>query len=220
MPCMAYRWSGSNPARVRCHQHCTVCCHVSVRRLLPGDIMKVILDAHACLVEREPGDRKLYQDSLLFHVVRNELRRQGFDVVKRLMWKDGHLTDDSRHYVRERSWKFAVFFESYQLRNAVEDYNRGSVILNVTRWGDPRNPAFSCLPKIRASRNPIRITYALFFQPANQSLLRRQPVRQPVTNILYSTSTLKNGKIMGKHGYSRRRAGSQLTSYSILPGSQ
>jgi hypothetical protein len=96
--------------------------------------MKINLDGHICVVEREPEDRELYRDSLLFHSVRNQLRRQGYDVIKKLMWKDGHSTDDSRHYVRERYWKFAVLFESYQLRNAIKDYNRGSVILRVMRW--------------------------------------------------------------------------------------
>lgn len=96
--------------------------------------MKVTLEETCCTVESEPGDKKIHSDSLLFHAVRNELRRQGFDVIKRLMWKDGHLTDDSRHYVRERSWKFAVYFESYQVRNACDDYNRGKVILDVPRW--------------------------------------------------------------------------------------
>ncbi len=99
--------------------------------------MKVNINGHICLGQREPGNPKLYRESLLFHAVRNELRRQGFDVIKKLMWKDGHLTDDSRYYIRERSWKFAVFFEFYQQNNAVADYNRGGVLLSVTRWEDP-----------------------------------------------------------------------------------
>ena len=96
--------------------------------------MRVALKEHTCEVGWEPGDPKLYNDSRLLYQVKRQLQKQGFDVVKKLMWHDGHLVDDHQHYLRERRWKFCVYWDQWAIRNACEDYNKGEVELCVERW--------------------------------------------------------------------------------------
>lgn len=107
--------------------------------------MKVELDfdGHCCVVTREDGDPKFYgarnaagESRLLYHVVQ-ELRRQGHDVIKKRMWKDGHMVDDMQQYVRSRNKRcspnFAVWNGSWAIRGAEEDFNsEGKVVLNLT----------------------------------------------------------------------------------------
>ena len=85
--------------------------------------MKVTINAHNVVVERD-GDEKVYSESLLLHRVKLELIRQGHNVIKKRMWKDGHMYgDDTTQYIRERAWKFAVYDGEYALRRLYEPYN-------------------------------------------------------------------------------------------------
>jgi hypothetical protein len=94
--------------------------------------VKVELSNNGCKVTRENGDPKIYSESLLLYRVKKELIRQGFDVIKKLMSKDGHLVDDTQQYIRERKDKFAIWFSAYALRFSFEDYNKdGEVIYQV-----------------------------------------------------------------------------------------
>ena len=92
--------------------------------------MKVELTEHECKVTRE-NDSKIYNESRLLHKVKVELIRQGYDVIKKLMWKDGHLVADTQHYIRERKGNFAIWHSDYALRFNYEDYNTGELFLMV-----------------------------------------------------------------------------------------
>ena len=104
------------------------------RRLTLEAFVKVELFNAVCVVTREPGDTaRIEHESQLLHHVKLALIAQGHDVVKKRMWKDGHLTADSQHYVRSRKCNrpgaFGVYDANYQTRNAAEDYRRtGRVI--------------------------------------------------------------------------------------------
>ncbi len=94
--------------------------------------MKVKLSNGGCKVTREIKDPKIYSESRLLYLVKKELIRQGYDVIKKLMSKDGHLVSDTEHYIRDRRDKFAIWFGSYALRFSYEDYNKdGEVIYQV-----------------------------------------------------------------------------------------
>ena len=106
--------------------------------------MKVELDfkTKCCVVTREKDDPKFYgtfraagESRLLYHVVQ-ELKKQGHDVIKKRMWKDGHLVSDCQQYIRSRNRKcrpnFCIWNTSWQIRGAEDDWNReGSVILSL-----------------------------------------------------------------------------------------
>lgn len=80
----------------------------------------------SCTVEREEGDDKYYSDSVLLHHVKKELIRQGYDVIKKRMWKDGHLVSDTEQYIRERKVhddSLMIWWPDYQVHNAHPIYN-------------------------------------------------------------------------------------------------
>jgi len=94
--------------------------------------MKVTLTENSCLVEREPTDKKIYSESLFWYKVKQELQKQGHDVIKKLMWKDGHLVSDKVYYIRERKGKFAIWDSAYAVRFTYEPYNRDGIVDDLT----------------------------------------------------------------------------------------
>lgn len=94
--------------------------------------MIVTMKENSLVVERA-GSPKIYSESQLLHNIKVELITQGHDVIKKLMWKDGHMTSDTQHYIRERKGEFAIWDGNYQIRLANEAFNSGEVIYNVER---------------------------------------------------------------------------------------
>jgi len=101
--------------------------------------MKIKLDFenHVCIVTREDGDPKfrrsgwaLPESTFLYHV-QQELKKQGYDVIKKRMWKDGHMVDDTQQYVRTRRWgsdplgntEFAIYNTCYAVYDAGEEFD-------------------------------------------------------------------------------------------------
>lgn len=100
--------------------------------------MKVVLREYECVITREKGDPKIYNgvwgDSRLLYLVKKELIKQGYDVVKKLMYKDGHLVSSDVYYIRERKGKFAIWDDQYAIRFTYEPYNKdGRVVLVVNK---------------------------------------------------------------------------------------
>lgn len=110
--------------------------------------IRSIVDKHACLVEREPGDRKIHipkgrkaytwgsAESLLLHKVKTILNSRGYDLIKKRMHKDGHMTSEEKQYLRQRNVKnlkpgdlYCIYDNEYDLRNSAEDYNNGEVVV-------------------------------------------------------------------------------------------
>jgi hypothetical protein len=113
--------------------------------------MKVVLTEHECIVTREKGDPKMRAagwdapgyytgpESLLLYHVNKALIAQGHDVIKKRMWKDGHLVDETTQYVRTRNAKaehgIMVWNGNHQIYDAGERFNEdGAVTLHVDRW--------------------------------------------------------------------------------------
>ncbi len=90
--------------------------------------MKVEILPHNIIVTREYTDRKIYDESLFFYLVAKELKKQGHDVVKKLMYKDGHMVDDKQYYIRQRKWKWAAYDTMFALRFVYEGYNKENSI--------------------------------------------------------------------------------------------
>lgn len=106
--------------------------------------MKLELTQNTLTVTREPRDKKYYGiasgkgESLLLNDIKKELNRQGYDLIKKRMWKDGHLVDDLQQYLRTRkkgAGKADIYIYSgfWAVRGANEDFNAGQVVLNVER---------------------------------------------------------------------------------------
>jgi len=106
--------------------------------------VKVILDFEesVCRVEREDGP-KIYDESILLFAVKCSLRAQGHDVIKKLMWKDGHLVSESQHYIRTRKAptsdsydqsRFMIWDTEYAIRRVTEPYNEDGVVILGLIW--------------------------------------------------------------------------------------
>ena len=107
--------------------------------------MKVVLDTktHTCTVTREASDPK-YRDGgwgnaesrLLYHV-QQELKKQGHDIIKKRMWKDGHLMDDLQQYLRTRNAKSKrphvyVWDTEWAISSSADEFNtNGTVTFKV-----------------------------------------------------------------------------------------
>jgi len=94
------------------------------------------------IVTREDSDPKYYGtvnaagESKLLHAIKNELNRQGYDLIKKRMWKDGHLVDDMQQYLRTRKKgagiaDIYIYSGFWAIEGANERFNLGEVVLNV-----------------------------------------------------------------------------------------
>ena len=94
------------------------------------------LNQHFCKVTRDANDlyfrRGGYSDvgaesTFLYHV-QQALKDQGYDVIKKRMWKDGHLVNEFQQYIRTRSGlskagEFAIYNSRYAIENAGDAFN-------------------------------------------------------------------------------------------------
>jgi len=104
---------------------------------------------HALVVIREKGDPVFYGvgmgagESKFLHWVKTMLiKRYGWDLIKKLMWKDGHMVEDTQHCIRSRypSTKPNILFwnDHYAIRGLEEDFRvRGEARLAVTSAWEP-----------------------------------------------------------------------------------
>lgn len=106
--------------------------------------MKVEIKGNTCIVTKEPNDRRFSRgswsdaESNFLYQVKKELIKQGYDVIKKRMHKDGHLTDNYRQYIRTRKPSgnpkkdIYVVNEDYCYYDAGEEFNKeGKVSLTV-----------------------------------------------------------------------------------------
>lgn len=98
--------------------------------------MKVEPKKGSVTITREKGDPRVKNESDLWYKIRNVLRKQGEDVIKKEMSKDGHMVSDGIFYVRSRKagkGSFMIYDDRYQVRDSAEDYNKeGTVTLSLT----------------------------------------------------------------------------------------
>lgn len=109
--------------------------------------MKVTLKQRTLTIRREAGERAFKSESEVWHKLKKELIAKGFDCIKKLMWKDGHMFGDQRtHYVRTRKPpmenekprrdRFMVYDNNYAIRLLHKELNtERHVELAVARGG-------------------------------------------------------------------------------------
>jgi len=110
--------------------------------------MKVEIDGCRLTCIREKGDGQMKSGwgadpaSMLLHRVKVKLNSIGFNLIKKRMAKDGHMTSDFRQYLRLKNNDTAaphiyVTDELYQMRSACEDFRKDGKVtftiqMNVT----------------------------------------------------------------------------------------
>jgi len=95
--------------------------------------MKVQLENNRCKITKEAGDKRYTHgyappESGLLYDIRKALQAQGYDVLKKRMWRDGHLVDKSQQYIRTRKYYsnpngFCVYNSMYAIWDAGEKFN-------------------------------------------------------------------------------------------------
>lgn len=112
--------------------------------------MKAHFDVGSVTFTREEGDKRRYHGTVhasgehtLFHNLAKWLNARGFNVIKKRAQKDGHMVgDEYQPYIRcaQPSGRksvpkgiphIAIISGFYALRGANEDWNKGSVELNL-----------------------------------------------------------------------------------------
>jgi hypothetical protein len=154
--------------------------------------MKLEIRGDSVYVTREKGDPILRPntgkgwgqpgwwaaESRLLHMMKVKLNARGNEFIKKLMWRDGHLTDDHRSYLRTKGPKSPglhamIHHERYEVEIAAELFNDGKTVefdlvkIAPGDWTKParkprtRKPAAKrASPRRPASRpkaNPARV---------------------------------------------------------------
>jgi len=100
--------------------------------------MKYKFDKNSLVVTRG-NDKKVYTESGFFYQLKNALIKDGHDVIKKEMSKDGHMVSDNVYYVRSRNMNrpgaFMVWDTAYAIRATYEPYNDGEVTLSI-EWAE------------------------------------------------------------------------------------
>jgi len=98
---------------------------------------------HSIVFFRDAGDPKFYGvryargEHALLHFLKKELNKQGWDLIKKLMRKDGHMVSEYQPYLRARFAKskgpnVCIYSGFFAIRGANEDWNAGEVTLNIS----------------------------------------------------------------------------------------
>lgn len=89
------------------------------------------------VVRREVTDRKFYDgDSIFLHHVKKALHRLGYNCIKRLAWKDGHLVDNYMHYLRDRKYRWHIWDPDYAVRSLARKFDTDGEVTLVVETND------------------------------------------------------------------------------------
>ena len=95
--------------------------------------MKIEIQQYGIKVVREPNDRKFYGnaagESNFLYAVKKALQKLGYDVIKKRMYKDGHMVSDMQQYIRTRDKKTAWFNDHWAICGLNDDFNEGEAFL-------------------------------------------------------------------------------------------
>ncbi len=91
--------------------------------------MKVIVCKSYITFRRDRGESRVRNESELLHRLKRILAARGYDLIKKLMWKDGHLVSDTQHYLRARNkvtrgGMVCIHDADYAIRNSAQYYNQ------------------------------------------------------------------------------------------------
>lgn len=91
--------------------------------------MKLLIDNIHVTVQREVGDKPAKTESQLLHWLKVRLNAEhGFNLIKKLMWKDGHLVSETQHYLRNagrNKWAVMIWDSNYAIESTADIYNSG-----------------------------------------------------------------------------------------------
>jgi hypothetical protein len=111
--------------------------------------MKLKVNGNTLTVLREKGDRRYSTESNLLYAIKKMLLDASIPVIKKRMWKDGHLVSDYQLYLRAPYSSFPgfhIYSEYFAIRGANQDWNKdGEACLTIAfgeqAYGQKGDPA-------------------------------------------------------------------------------
>lgn len=97
--------------------------------------MKLVFEKGGLTVIREETDPLYYGvggakgESRLLYAIKKQLQKMGFDVIKKRMWKDGHLVDDMQQYLRSKDGNWCAFNGHWAIEGLEGRFNTGTCYL-------------------------------------------------------------------------------------------
>ena len=107
--------------------------------------MRLEFKNDALIATKEDSDPKYYGtinaagESRLLYAIKKQLNDRGFDLIKKRMWRDGHLVPDLQQYLRARKptgYKdedIALYNTSWEIDGLNDRFNAGGCVLGVIR---------------------------------------------------------------------------------------
>lgn len=78
-----------------------------------------------------PKPDKFPTETAFYHALKKALNFHGylfrgekFNLVKKLMWKDGHLVDDTQYYLRDAKGRYCIYDPEYAVRDIAKHFNK------------------------------------------------------------------------------------------------
>jgi hypothetical protein len=106
--------------------------------------MKVIMKKGCCIVRRTKDDPTFKDsewgsaESQLLYRIKGILNKRGYELIKKRMWRDGHLMDDNQLYLRTKkpsgkpSKDIYIYNSNWAVEGAEVDFNKkGETVLTV-----------------------------------------------------------------------------------------
>jgi len=107
---------------------------------------KITIGETYITVKREEGDPKFYGvreakgESNFLYWLKGILNKEPYnlDLIKKRMWKDGHLVDEYQQYLRTRNIRkgkpcMAIYNSGFMIRGIEEAWNQGEAVLTIAR---------------------------------------------------------------------------------------
>ena len=95
--------------------------------------MKIVWTDNYLTIQREQDDPKFGTESHLLYFLKSKLTEQGYDLIKKRMWKDDHLVDYRQQYLRTRSPKSSgphvyIWNGHWAIEGAEREWNAGNEV--------------------------------------------------------------------------------------------
>lgn len=95
-----------------------------------------------------PGNRKFKDESAFWYALKKTLMAgrqkdhlgQDFDLVKKVMSKDGHMVGGNHgpYYLRDRKWRYGILDWAYDQRDLAEELHKTGVVVLTIENLEPR----------------------------------------------------------------------------------
>ncbi len=100
--------------------------------------MNIVILENKVIVSRDEGDKRIKNESHLLFILKQNLNKlEKTKLIKKPMWKDGHMVAETQHYLRGslNGKKVAIYDNMYAIRDSAKDYNNFNFVeFAILEW--------------------------------------------------------------------------------------